>query len=150
MGPVAMNPEQVYQVVTDAGYYYNLGDENAFRLFPLTGVLRGKYELDGQGLRIEFTKVGFRLGHLNQRENLVGLVGKLESGQEKTFGIPGGGKAPNGPVGIGGTLKTVYVDDDLRIDVGTQSDFKDESGKVLRPGIGESYFILDRVTTPVK
>ena len=78
------------------------------------------------------------------------LADGLETGDSYYLGLPGGGAAPNGPVGIKGTLETVYVDGDLRVERGTQEDFKDASGKVLVQGYGVKLFVLDRVTTPVK
>lgn len=147
---ITMDPRQVYQVVSADGHYWNIGDEKALDLFGLTGVLRGAYETSGTRLLIEFTNVGFRIGRLGKHESLVGLANGLESGDRYYFPIPGGGQAPKGPVGIGGTLETVYVDADLRIDVGTQDDFLDASGKVLVPGYGRKVFVLDRVTKPVK
>ena len=147
---IKMDPEQVYQVVTDQGYYVNLGDSRAIGIFGITGVLRGAYVPNGTKLNVRFTKSAFRFGTLGRGEDLYDLATGLESGERFSLGLPGGGKAPKGPVGISGTLETLYVDADLRIDRGTQDDFVDASGKVLVPGVGPKYFILDRVTTPVK
>jgi hypothetical protein len=145
-----MDPEQIYQVVTRDGYYYNLSDSKALGIVGLTGVLRGAYQPNGTGLDIKFTKVGFRFGTLKKNEDLFALAGKLESGAKKFYPIPGGGKAPKGPVNISGRLENLYLDDDLRIDRGTQNDFVDSKGKVLVPGYSDRIFVLDRVTTPAK
>lgn len=147
---ISMDATQVYQVVTADGHYWNIGDQKAIGIFGLTGVLRGKYRPSGTKLEIEFTNVGFRFGRLGKNENMVDLADGLESGDRFYLGLPGGGEAPNGPVGIRGTLETLYVDGDLRVERGTQDDFLDDAGKVLVPGYGPKLFILDRVTTPVK
>lgn len=149
-GPVEMDPRQVYQVVTDAGYYYNLGDNKAVGFLPLTGVLRGAYEPQGTKLAIRFTRVAFRFGYLGAKRDLYDLATDIEERREYALGIPGGGNAPNGPVGISGTLRSLYVDEDLRIDLGTQDDFRDASGAVAVPGVAGGIFVLDRVTTKVK
>jgi hypothetical protein len=147
---LSMDPRQTYQVVTADGYYYNLGDDTAAGFLGLTGVLRGSYAPAGALLRIRFTASGFRLGRLAQGEDLFALAQGLESGARYYFGIPGGGHAPNGPIDISGTLETLYVDGDLRVERGTQDDFKDASGKVLVPGVSAKLFLLDRVVVPAK
>ncbi len=145
-----MDPRQVYQVVSDDGHYWNIGDQRALGIFGMTGVLRGQYEPNGTKLNIEFTDVGYRFGRVSRKENLVSLADGLESGERFYLPIPGGGQAPRGPVGIRGTLETLYVDKDLRIERGTQEGFVDASGRVLVEGYGPKLFILDRVTIPVK
>jgi PAP_fibrillin len=145
-----MDLNQVYQVVSEDGYYYNLGDSTAFFFLGTTGVLRGAYTTNGTKLNIEFTNVGFKFGRLSKSRDLVSYASAFEAGTTTSIGIPGGGRAPKGPVGIKGTLETLYADADLRIERGTQTAFTDESGAVLIPGIGEKIFLLDRVTMPVK
>lgn len=147
---VKMDRRQVYQVVSTDGHYYNLGDQRSFLIFPTTGVLRGKYELAGDRLNVQFTRVGFRFGKLDRDDDLEVYADDVERGAKSIFGIPGGGRAPKGPVGIKGTLETLYVDADLRIERGSQEDFLDEDGNVLVPGTQDKLFILDRVVTPVK
>ncbi len=142
-------PTETYQVVSADGYYYNLGDEEAASFAPVTGVLRGSYTPDGRQLDVQFTKVGFRFGSLSSGESLVELATNLESGAQWYLPIPGGGAAPSGPVGISGTLETVYVDEDLRLTIGTQTAFDAPDGGVAVPGVGPKLFVLDRVTTPV-
>ena len=142
---VSMDLSQVYQVVSADGHYWNLGDSRALGFIGITGVLRGRYELDGSRLNIQFTNSGFRFGRLKSGVDLVDYASDLESGDKTYLGLPGGG-----PVGISGTLETLYVDGDLRIDRGTQDEVRNEDGSVKRPAIGAKYFILDRVQTPVK
>jgi hypothetical protein len=145
-----MDPAQVYQVVTPDGYYYNIGDSTSFFVFGTTGILRGSYAADGSKLRIQFTDVGFRIGRLQRGTNLYNMATSIEANDIGYFGIPGGGEAPNGPINIKGTLETLYVDADLRVERGTQDDFRDEAGQISREGIGPKLFILDRVTVPAK
>lgn len=146
---VKMDPTQVYQVVSSEGHYYNIGDQRSFFVFPTTGVLRGSYELEGNQLRVQFTNVGFRFGKLKANTDLVAYADAFESGARSYLGIPGGGQAPKGPVGISGTLETLYVDADLRIERGGQDDFY-EDGVVAVEGTSNKLFILDRVTVPAK
>lgn len=145
-----MDLAQVYQVVSPNGYYYNLGDSTSFFLFGTTGILRGEYALAGNKLNIRFTDVGYRFGRLSKGKDLVQLASSIESGDTSYSGIPGGGRAPRGPIGVSGTLETLYVDADLRIEQGTQNPVFDAQGEELQPGIGLKYFVLDRVTVPVK
>jgi hypothetical protein len=151
MNPILrMDAAQIYQVVSSDGYYYNLGDDRAFGFLGLTGVLRGEYTPDGARLRVAFTDVGYRLGLLRDDDDLVRLASDIEGGCRGYFRVPGGGRAPRGPVGIRGTLETVYVDGDLRIERGTQDDFVDDAGAVVVPGVGVKLFVLERVETPIK
>lgn len=142
---VDMDLSQVYQVVSADGHYWNLGDSRALGFLGLTGVLRGSWVADGTKLRIQFTNSGFRFGRLAKGVDLVSYADDLESGERTYVGLPGGG-----PVGISGTLETLYVDGDLRVERGTQDEFRDEDGNVKRPAIGAKYFILDRVQIPAK
>lgn len=142
---VSMDYEQIYQVVSADGHYWNIGDSRAFGFIGITGVLRGKYELDGTRLNIEFTNSGFRFGRLSRGVDLVGYADDLESGDKTYLGLPGGG-----PVGISGTLETLYVDGDLRVERGTQDEVRNSDGSVKRPALGAKFFILDRVQTPAK
>ena len=147
---VSMDYKQIYQVVSDQGYYWNLGDDKLIGFIGATGALRGKYVPNGSKIELEFTKSGFRFGRLAAGTDLVKLATDIEQGRTSILGIPGGGKAPNGPIGIKGSLETLYVDGDLRIDVGNQYDFKDASGKVVTPGVSNRLFVLNRVSIPVK
>jgi hypothetical protein len=142
---ITMDLSQVYQVVSEDGYYWNIGESAAFSLFGITGVLRGRYEADGTKLNIAFTESGFRIGRLPRRTQLVSYANDLEDGSLRRFSLPGGG-----PVGVSGTLETLYVDSDLRVETGTQDEQRDANGVVTRPGLGAKYFILERVTSPVR
>lgn len=51
--------------------------------------------------------------------DLLDLTLDVEKGNQKTFSLPFGfDQYPNGPVGAKGDIKTVYIDQFLRIDVG--------------------------------
>jgi hypothetical protein len=151
MSPISqMDLAQVYQVVTDKGYYYNLGDSKTLFFFDTSSVLRGEYTQNGSVLDIRFTNVGFRFGGLDKSSNLVSFANALESNQEFYIPIPGGGQAPNGPVGIKGTLETLYADADLRIERGSQAAFRNEAGVEVIPAITNKLFVLERVVTPLK
>jgi hypothetical protein len=145
-----MDYKQIYQVVSPNGHYWNLGDDKLIGFIGTTGALRGKYAPNGTKIELEFTRTGFRFGRLPKGQDLVKLASDIESGATGIISIPGGGQAPNGPIGIQGSLETVYVDGDMRIDIGNQYDFKDASGKVLTPGVKNRLFVLDRVKVPVK
>lgn len=145
-----MDYKQIYQVVSDTGYYWNLGDDSLIGFIGTTGALRGKFVPNGTKIELEFTKTGFRFGKLAKGQDLVKLATDIEQGRTSILSIPGGGKAPNGPIGIKGSLETVYVDGDMRIDIGNQYDFTDASGKVLTPGVKNRLFVLDCVTVPAK
>jgi hypothetical protein len=142
---VTMDFAQIYQVVSADGHYWNIGDSRAFGFIGITGVLRGRYDLDGSRLNIEFTNSGFRFGRLKAGVDLVAYANDLEDGDKTYLGLPGGG-----PVGISGALETLYVDGDLRIERGSQNDVLNDDGTVKRAGFDAKLFILDRVQTPAK
>lgn len=146
---VKMDAAQIYQVVSPNGHYWNIGDEIVGGMLGLTGVLRGAFESSGNLLKIRFTKVGFRIGRLERTDDLIKLANGLESGRVFYLPTPGGGRAPRGPVNIRGTLETLYVDSDLRIERGTQANYT-ENGRVLVKGYGPKIFILDRAFFPTK
>jgi hypothetical protein len=145
---IKMDPTQIYQVVDADGHYWNIGDQRAIGFLGMTGLLRGAFVANGTRIDLKFTNLGFRLGRLGRNENLVNLADSIETGER--FYFPLTGQAPQGPVGIEGTLETVYVDADLRVEIGTQEDFVDGAGKVLVPGYGPKVFVLDRAVRPAK
>ena len=130
---------QVYQVITDQGYFYNFSDVKT-PLGTTTGVLRGTYEHDkGLALAIEFTAVKLGFGGLKADKNLVSFASDIENGRGSVFDPPGSERTPNGPVGIRGYLENVYVDDDLRIAI------ERDLGRQVR-----AIFVLERVQTVQK
>ena len=147
---ISRDSQQVYQVVDASGHYWNIGDQKAVGFIGMTGVLRGAFVPAGKKINLQFTNVGFRFGRLSKNEDLVEMASELGSGERFYFGLPGGGKAPKGPVDIKGTLETLYVDADLRVDQGTQEDVLDDRGAIAVPGYGPKLFVLDRVSKPAK
>lgn len=148
MGPgfIKMNRAEIYQVVSPYNYYYNFGESKVAGLFKTTGVLRGAYalgELGASSFDIEFTNVGFLLGGLRPNPELISLAHDIEAGDQE-MGSFGSGQAPKGPVGITGTLTTLYVDDEIRIAGGSQDTFvDDESGEIVE-GREQLLFVLVR------
>lgn len=111
---------RTFQVVFDNGVFYNLTEvKTLFGRFA--GFLRGVYEQEGSVLSLEFTKIRLKRGNLGPMEDLGNLTKLFEEGKiEGTFKIPfGSDRYPDGPVGATGTIKTVYIDDELRIDIGS-------------------------------
>jgi len=139
-----LDPNRIFQVVSKDGFYWNLSDIWAFGVIPITGCLRGKYEkiYGSPTLEVEFTKNGFRLFTLPSG-NIIEFMNLVETGKKWILSLSG--KAPKGPIGIKGILTSIYVDDQIRIDMGTQYDFKDDSGKVLVQGFSGTLFILEKI-----
>ena len=131
--------DRVYQVITRDGYFYNIGGlRGPLRSRP-AGYLRGVYRDAGINLAIEFTRVGFRLQGVNSIGNLLDHIKSVESGATRLINAPGNTNVPNGPVGATGTIRNIYIDQDLRIATG-QND---------ADGIQDLY-ILTRVDSPVE
>lgn len=114
--------DQTYQIVFEGGVFYNLTViRTPFGL--LSGFLRGVYSpdyIDQKTLNLEFTKLSLRRRGLSREgEQLLTLTQDLEDGLIGSFGLPfGTDRFPRGPVGAKGTIKTVYIDEYLRIDIG--------------------------------
>lgn len=110
---------RTYQVVFTDGVFYNLTEvKTPFGRFA--GFLRGEYQQQPDFLSLEFTKIRLKRGNLGEENQIEALTRDFEDGKLKnTFKIPfGSDKYPNGPVGAKGTIKTIYIDGDMRIDVG--------------------------------
>lgn len=130
--------DDVYQVITSKGYFYNFGNLDGPGPLKVLGVLRGQYTPVDDFLNIEFTKVSIRPRPLKEGEILMDVVEKLESGSMFSLVPPGDNKAPKGPVGAKGNIKNLFIDGDFR--VATGSNFAD--GKY-------DLYVLDKVTTPI-
>lgn len=114
--------DQTYQVVFADGVFYNLTVINT-PIGPASGFLRGIYEQNKKApeyLDLRFTSLRLKKGGLPSSSNdILDLTLDVENGYQKTFSLPFGfDKYPNGPVGAKGDIKTVYIDQFLRIDVG--------------------------------
>ncbi len=125
--PVCTPADQIYQVVSPDGFYWNIATA-ARPGAPLSqGFLRGEFEVAPDFLRVEFTQQAVSPVVAPAGTDLVGLAGQAEAG---AF-IP----LPTGPpVGVRGELQNTYVDDDLRI----------VRGRDDRPGSTDSIFVLVR------
>ncbi|MCA2962097.1 MAG: hypothetical protein IOD12_17735 [Silvanigrellales bacterium] len=130
--------DEVYQVITTNGYFYNFGNLAGPGPLKVLGLLRGEYAPTEDFLNIEFTKVSIRPRPLKSGEVLMDVVEKLESGDMFTITPPGNNRAPKGPVGAKGNIKNLFIDGDFR--VATGSNFAD--GKF-------DLYVLDKVTTPI-
>ena len=141
-----MDSERIFQVVSKDNHYWNLSDIWAFGIIPLTGCLRGKYEkiMGGSSVKVEFTKNGSRLFTLPSG-NIIDYTQLIEQGKKWLFSF-GKGLPPKGPIGIQGMLTSIYVDDEIRIDGGTQFDYVDTFGRVITKGFTGTLFILEKVT----
>lgn len=114
-----VNRRRTYQVVYEDGYFYNLTEINTV-FGKFSGFLRGVYEISGPSLKLKFTKLRLKWGGLGPEAELIDLTAALEAGKLNTFRFPfGSDEQPNGPVGATGQIRTVYVDEDLRIDIGS-------------------------------
>ena len=141
-----LDEDYVYQIVSKENHYWNISRIDLLGIVPTVGCLRGKYEcIPGEpSVNVEFTKSGFRPGYFPGYVPVTEYANSLESGNRWVFSF-GSGVAPSGPVGITGKLTSVYVDSEIRIDMGEQYDLKDEAGKVLIKGFAGTLFILEKV-----
>ncbi len=122
------NYDQVYQIVSTEGYYYNVSETKLGRL-SFTSFLRGEYVDEGTQLGIRFTSNAIRYGFYPAGTALVTLTTDFEKGDIPSINVPG-------PIGVTGDLANVYVDDKLRIVVGAQDGQEDRD-----------IFILERTET---
>lgn len=117
---VTVDRKQTYQVVLKNGTFYNASVIEVPFGIQFSAFLKGTYEPAGKILNLEFTALKLRLGGLS---DVTAMVEKLEN--NRLIGVipfPGGGKTPNGPVGVKGEIETVFIDQDLRVDYGQNLD----------------------------
>ncbi len=117
---VSVDRKQTYQVVFANGSFYNVSVINLPLGLRFTAFLKGLYESAGKILGLEFVSLKLRLGGIKQLEETVirADAGKLIG----LVGFPGGAKKPNGPIGVKGEIETIYIDEQLRIDIGQNLD----------------------------
>ncbi|MCA2962133.1 MAG: hypothetical protein IOD12_17920 [Silvanigrellales bacterium] len=136
--------DTVYQVVTNAGFFYNIGTSEVEipggPKLANTGFLRGVYTLNYKknGLEIEFVKAGFVDGFLPSGSNLVDTIYAAETDSSYLKKFPFPMQAPRGPIGQRGFLTNVYVDENVRI----------ARGEAYLDGIQDLY-VLEKVSSPV-
>jgi hypothetical protein len=136
---------RVFQVVTDAGHYWNLSQAPAELpgIGPVFNALRGAYAVIPTGLAIRFTTDGLVAGTLvgTTGAQLIALADAIERGAVPRIPLPGGGI---GPLRITGTLTTAFVDGDLRIIGGGSAPRFDDNGVIEVPGQFDLLFVLER------
>jgi hypothetical protein len=125
-----VDPNQVYQAVSSAGYYYNISRVVTVQ-GNFTGFLRGAYSDQGSYLAIEFTANSIRPDFFAPGTQLLPLAEAFEAQTIPATSIPG-------PIGVKGVLINAYVDQDLRIVTGNS-----ENGPSM------NLFILERAETIV-
>ncbi len=121
-GP-GVDPTQVYQAVSSAGYYYNIS-RVVTNQGDFTGFLRGAYSDQGCFLNIEFTANSIRADFFAAGTHLLALAEAFEAQTIPATSIPG-------PIGVKGVLVNAYVDRDLRIVTGNSSSDADMSIFIL-------------------
>lgn len=129
------NRDRTFQVVFDGGIFYNISEIKTV-LGVFTGFLRGTYNAaaNGNSIDIEFTKIGLARGTVGNFESIFGRATNVESGSDRLISLPGEQRYPRGPVGAQGNIRTIYIDNDYRIDEG----FNKADGVV-------DLFVLERI-----
>jgi len=117
----SIDREQTYQIVFEGGLFYNLTVLKT-PIGKFSGFLRGLYSVspkDEKVLNLEFTSLRLKRGSLPVAGELLSLTSNLEEGMTGSFGLPFGlERSPRGPVGAKGNIETIYIDEDLRVDLG--------------------------------
>jgi hypothetical protein len=108
-----VDPTQVYQAVSSAGYYYNIS-RIVTAQGDFTGFLRGTYSDQGRFLAVEFTANSIRPEFFAPGTQLLPLAEAFEAQTIPATSIPG-------PIGVKGVLINAYVDQDLRIVTGNSA-----------------------------
>jgi len=126
---VSLDPNRIYQVVTEQGYYYNIGYSQFLggRL-TTTGFLRGEYQINNNALTIKFTKNRIALNTIPSEVNLNALVKLVENKNIAAVPIPLSSRAREA-----GVLSEDYVDSTIRISHGGNLDNPREYLYVLKP-----------------
>lgn len=128
-GPFCISANDIYQVVSPAGYYWNIS-KNITPQGAVAGFLRGKYAVGEGALRIEFTAQAISPVYPPAGTRLDELAARAERGEFPRL-------PPGPPVGVKGDLQNTYVDSQLRI----------VRGRDDRPGSRPSLFVLLRADT---
>lgn len=118
--PPGIDVNQIYQYVSEEGYYYNFAEYTLLGRTVRT-FLRGNYEVLTDSIAVEFNKTGLLLEDLPY--DTAGDL--IENKEARVLNFPS--FLP--PVGIGGKLEEVYADDEIRINYGVIGD--DLSTKAL-------------------
>jgi|GEM_PF-1996272 len=113
------NRDHSYQTIFPDGQFINQAELVGPLGVKVTGMLRAKYETKGNEIFLEFDKVTARPGGFRKKESLTELADKSRKGDLIQFDVSFGKVAPEGPVEAKGRIKNVYLDDDIRIAVGS-------------------------------
>ncbi|MGL4608497.1 MAG: PAP/fibrillin family protein [Trueperaceae bacterium] len=105
--PICISAQDIYQVVSPDGYYWNIS-KNIIEGSESLGLLRGKYTVQPDFLRIEFTNQAFSDVYPAKGTDLIDLAARAEKGEFTAL-------PSSFPVGLQGNLQNTYVDDTLRI-----------------------------------
>lgn len=117
---VTVDRKQTFQVVKDNGIFYNVSVIKLPLGLRFSAFLEGAYAPTGDVLGLEFKSLRLRLGGLS---DVTGAVEKaIDNDLIGLVPFPGGAKRPNGPVGVKGEIKSVFIDEDLRVDYGKNLD----------------------------
>lgn len=117
---VSVDRKQTYQVVLKDGVFYNVSVLKLPFGIRFSAFLEGAYAPSDDVLALEFKSLSLRLGGLSDVTNAVEKANQNELRGLVPF--PGGAKRPNGPVGVKGEIKSVFIDQDLRVDYGQNLD----------------------------
>lgn len=118
---------QVYQVIREDGVGFNFGVRsiaipNGPTVLGTAGIqLKTEALPESEEVKVTFIKTFSKKGDLSQEASFTELAQGLLDGSRinaEDFKIEEERKFPRGPVGAVGFLKTVYIDDNFRIDQG--------------------------------
>ena len=152
-GFIQPTPGQVYQVIKEDGVGFNIGvNRVGFGPVGANGTffieLTTQSDFENELTLVEFINTYQKLGTIDNEPSLAALVGGILDGSRVRNGLFGRGDIfqgdqsrtfPNGPIGAKGTLKTIYIDADLRIVEGPNA---------FQPEVTD-YFVLVRQDTPL-
>lgn len=108
---IPLDPNRIYQVVMKEGYYYNIGYSQFLGgTITTTGLLKGEYAIQDDGIQIKFVKNTVSLKEIPSDVHLKSLVRLAENKNLTTIQIPLSSRARQP-----GFLSEEYIDNTLRI-----------------------------------
>lgn len=125
-GPLKLNRRRIWQVVNQ-GYYYNVSDSTLGGCCSFQNYLKGNYYISDKPnddnrrqkrlnvINLEFVFNGLRVGGLPDGADVNQLVKSVE---KKQYCCGTGAIKIPGPYGVKGRLWNAYIDDQIRISVG--------------------------------
>ncbi len=136
---------QVYQIIREDGIGFNIGVRSLelpnSRPLLLTAFIKLAASFDGETelTNVEFLKTYRKQGDLSTEVSLADLVDGILSGTRPDVEEQPEERFPNGPVGAKGSIRTVYVDEDIRIGAAPNA---------FQPEVTD-YFVLQRQDVPL-